>query len=111
MESEKIAKRDDKKAKPEVATNSLGLIVTDLTDVQRKELKVEGGVLVDTVDGAAARSGLRAGDVLLRLNNTDIKDMKQFAALLTKLEAKKLAVVLVRRGDASQFVPIRPNGR
>jgi serine protease Do len=28
---------------------------------------------------------------------------------VSKLEPKKTAVVLVRRGDASQFVPIRPN--
>ena len=110
MESEKVAaKREEKKQKPEAAANSLGLVVSDLTDTQRKELKVDGGVSVDSAEGAAVKAGLRAGDIILRLNNTDIKDSRQFAAVVAKLESKKMAVVLVRRGDASQFVPIRPN--
>lgn len=108
---EKAAKKEDKKAKPEQAANALGLIVSDLSEAQKKELKVEGGVTVDAAEGAATRAGLRAGDVILRLNNTDVKDAKQFNALVAKLEAKKLAVVLVRRGDSSQFVPVRPNGQ
>lgn len=109
MDSEKaVVKREEKKAKPEAAANSLGLVVSDLSDVQRKELKLDGGVVVDSVEGPAARAGLRAGDVILRLNNTDIKDSHQLASILSKLESKKIVVVLVRRGDASQFVPIRP---
>ncbi|HJV87034.1 MAG TPA: DegQ family serine endoprotease [Noviherbaspirillum sp.] len=111
LEPEKIAKKDERKAKPEQAPNVLGLVVSDLTDAQKKELKVDGGVIVDTAEGAAARVGLRAGDVILRLNNNDVKDAKQFNSLVSKLDHKKMAVLLVRRGDASQFVPIRPNGQ
>lgn len=111
LEPEKLARKEERKAKPEQAPNALGLVVSDLSDAQKKELRVDGGVIVDASDGAAARAGLRAGDVVLRLNNTDVKDAKQFNALVSKLEPKKLAVVLVRRGDASQFVPIRPNGQ
>lgn len=111
LEAEKIGKKDDKKSRPEQSANALGLIVSDLSDVQKKELKIDGGVVVDSAEGVAARAGLRAGDVILRLNNVDVKDAKQFNALVAKLEAKKLAVVLVRRGDSSQFVPIRPNGQ
>lgn len=111
LEPEKVAKKEERKQKPEQVANALGLVVSDLTDAQRKELKIDGGVLVDSAEGPASRAGLRAGDVILRLNNSDVKDTKQFNALVTKLEPKKTAVVLVRRGDASQFVPIRPNGQ
>lgn len=111
LEPEKTAKKDERKAKPEQAPNSLGLVVSDLTDAQKKELKIDGGVIVDLAEGPAARVGLRAGDVILRLNNNDVKDAKQFNSLVAKLEHKKMAVLLVRRGDASQFVPIRPNGQ
>ncbi len=111
MEVEKAAKKEDKKAKPDQAANALGLIVSELSDAQKKELKIDGGVVVDAAEGAAARAGLRAGDVILRLNNTDVKDAKQFNGLVAKLEPKKMAVVLVRRGDSSQFVPIKPNGQ
>ena len=111
LEQEKVARKDEKKVKPDQAPNALGLVVSDLSEAQKKELKVDGGVIVDASEGAAARAGLRAGDVILRLNNSDVKDARQFSGLVAKLEPKKLAVVLVRRGDASQFVPIRPNGQ
>jgi serine protease Do len=103
-----VVKRDEKKAKPEVSANALGLVASDLSEVQKRELKLDGGVSVDSAEGAAARAGFRAGDVILRLNNVDIKDARQFNALVAKLEPKKIAVLLVRRGDSSQFVPVRP---
>jgi len=110
MEPEGAAKNEQKKPQQEPqAVNSLGLGVSDLTDAQKKEAKVDAGVVVETAEGPAARAGLRPGDIIQRLNNTDIKDVKQFNALVAKLESKKMAVLLVRRGDASQFVPLRPN--
>lgn len=111
LEPEKVVKKDERRPKPEQVPNALGLVVSDLSETQKKELKIDGGVIVDASEGAAARAGLRAGDVILRLNNNDVKDAKQFNALIARLESKKIAVVLVRRGDASQFVPIRPNGQ
>jgi len=111
MEPDKVAERENKKSKPEQPTNSLGLVVSDLTEAQKRELKTDGGAIVETADGAAARAGLRAGDIVLRVNNTDVKDAKQFNALVSKLEPKKTVLLLVRRGDASQFVTIKPNGQ
>lgn len=108
LEADDAAAAPQKKPKSAQVANSLGLTVSDLTPAQIKDLKVEGGVLVESAEGASARSGLRAGDVLLRLNNTDIKDARQFAALVAKLEAKKTVLLLVRRGDSSQFVTVKP---
>lgn len=110
LEADKPKQAEEKKAKPDNAPNSLGLVVSDLSDAQRKELKVDNGVLVEAVSGAAAAAGIRPGDVIQRLNEVDVKDAKQFAQLVSKLDAKKRAAVLVRRGDSSQFVPLRPNG-
>nr|WP_243656829.1 DegQ family serine endoprotease [Paucimonas lemoignei] len=111
MEPEKTAKKENGKTKPERTPNALGLSVTNLTEAQKRELNLDGGVLVDAAEGVSARAGLRAGDVILRLNNTDIKDAAQFNSLIAKLDPKKMAVLLVRRGDSSQFVPIRPNAQ
>ncbi|HEX8027346.1 MAG TPA: PDZ domain-containing protein, partial [Vicinamibacterales bacterium] len=62
---------------------------------------------VESAEGVAAR--LQEGDVVLQLNNTEVKDAKQFNALVAKLDPKKPSVLLVRRGDATQFVSLRPS--
>jgi serine protease Do len=91
--------------------NALGLVTSDLTDTQKRELRIKGGVMVEAVDGAAARAGLRQGDVILSLNNTDLNSSKQFNDLVAKLDRNKAAVLLVRRGDSASFVPVRPTAR
>lgn len=105
----KPVKEKEKEKQQEPASNLLGLYVVDLTDDQKRDLKVTAGVVVDNVDGSAERAGLQPGDLITQLNNNDIKDAKQFNALVAKLDPKKIAVVLVRRGDSSQFVPLKPS--
>ena len=113
LEADKVAKgkggKAEPKAEPEAKANALGLKVSDLTALQKKELAVDSGVSVDAAEGVAARAGLRQGDVLLQLNNIEIKDAKQFNAAVAKLDPKKPSVVLVRRGDVAQFVSLRPS--
>ncbi|MGZ3237003.1 MAG: PDZ domain-containing protein, partial [Burkholderiaceae bacterium] len=111
MESDKVSKNDDKKQKQEQASNALGLSVGNLNSNQKKDLNIESGVVVESSEGIAAHAGLRAGDIILQLNNTDVKDVKQFNALVSKLEPKKTVVLLVRRGDSSQFVVLKRNGQ
>jgi len=94
--------------KPPTAVGSLGLSVSDLTDAQRRELKVKGGVRVESADGAASRAGLREGDVILSIDNTEIGSAKQFEAVVAKLDKNKPVNVLVRRGEWVNYVVIRP---
>jgi serine protease Do len=94
---------------PQAATKTaLGLSVVDLTDAQKKEMRVRGGVRVETVEGAAARAGLREGDVILSLDNAEVSDARQFVAAAAKLEKARSVNVLVRRGDWTNYVVIRP---
>ena len=88
--------------------SALGLSVSELTDAQRRELKIRGGVRVDAVDGAAARAGLREGDVILTLDNTEITDLKQFLAVAAKAEKSRAVSVMVRRGEWVDYLVIRP---
>jgi serine protease Do len=101
-------KPQPKKPKPEQSANALGLHVSDLTEAQRKELKLDGGVLVDAAEGAAARAGLRPSDIVLQVNNSEVRDAKTFNALAAKLDPKKSAALLVRRDDTTQYVVVRP---
>jgi serine protease Do len=88
--------------------NALGISAADLTDAQRRELKVKGGVRVEAVEGAAARAGLREGDVIIAFDNTEVTDAKQFAQLVAKADKTKPVSALVRRGEWTNFVVIRP---
>ena len=91
-----------------MAKTAIGLSVTDLTEAQKRELKVRGGVRVEAVEGAAARAGVREGDVLLSMDNVEITDAKHFGALVGKLDKGKPVSVLVRRAEWVQYVVIRP---
>ena len=94
---------------PQVAKSALGLTVSDLTEAQKKDLRVKGGVRVDAVDGPAARAGLREGDVILAMDNTDIADGKQFSAIAARVEKSNKAIsVMVRRDEWAQYLIIRP---
>jgi serine protease Do len=111
-EPDRVAQRGgDRKAAEEKkagSANALGLVVSDLTEARRKELKVEGGVLVDSTEGLAARAGVRQGDVILKLQTTDVTSAKQLNDLVSKLDLKKVTAVLVKRGEVSQYITIRP---
>ncbi len=93
---------------PAPAKSVLGITVSDLADAQKKELRVRGGVKVDTADGAAARAGVREGDVILSIDNTEVIDGKQFAAVAGRAEKAKTVTLLVRRGDWTNYIVIRP---
>ncbi len=95
-------------APAQTGAQAWGLTVSELTDAQRKELKLSAGIKIDAVDGPAARAGLRAGDLILSVANTEIKTLKQFQAVLAKAEKTKPLQMLVRRGDAVNFVVLKP---
>jgi serine protease Do len=112
MQPDKMTKTDEKQAPPpkQRATNSLGIAVSDIPADLQKTLKVHGGVQVDQVDGPAARVGLQKGDIILRVGDTDISSAKQFDEVTAHLDPQKMVALLVRRGDNTQFVPLRPRG-
>lgn len=94
---------------PGAGVNALGLAVSDIPDERKAQLRIRNGVVVDSVDGAAARAGLRPGDVIMSLNNQDVTGARQFNDLVARLDLSRTHVLLVRRGDSASFVPIRPS--
>jgi serine protease Do len=108
---EKTAKVDEQQAPAAKARalNPLGVTVSDLSADQIKSMKLRtGGVQIDAVDGPAARVGLQKGDIILRVGETDVSSAKQFEQATAHLDPQKMVPLLVRRGENTQYVPIKP---
>jgi serine protease Do len=90
------------------AKTAIGLTVTDLSEAQKRELNVRNGVRVQAVEGAAARAGVRDGDVILSIDNVEVTDARHFASMVGKIDRSRPVSVLVRREDWVQYVVIRP---
>ena len=97
------------KPQPTLAGKVLGLTVSELTETQKKELKLRGGVRVDAVAEPATRAGIQEGDVILAIANVETPNVKAFEALLDRLDKTKPVSLLVRRGEWAQYTVIRPN--
>jgi serine protease Do len=109
---EKVSVKNGKSPKPvEQAANRLGLVLSELTSEQKRDLKVTGGLLVEDIRGNAARAELRPGDVILSLIargvSTDIKTTEQFNQLLTQFDKASNITLLVRRGEIQTFLTIK----
>ena len=105
--SGKPAARSSEPAKAANTAQALGVTVTDLTDAQRKELKAKHGVRVTAVADAAARAGLREGDVILAVSNIEVASVREFEVAVAKADRSKPVNMLVQRGDLVQFVLVR----
>jgi serine protease Do len=83
----------------------LGLAVRPLTDKERKEAGVVGGLLVEEVSaGPAQEAGIQPGDVLLSANGELLTRAEQLQAKLGK--SNKSLAVLVQRDNSRLFIPI-----
>lgn len=94
-------------AKPEV--NKIGLTLKELTPAQKKKLNGKNGLLVLESTGLAAQAGIRRGDVILGLNNSESQSVELFNKQINAVPAGKTIAVLVLRGDSTLYVPIKMN--
>ncbi len=98
----------------DVAGNPLGLVAEDLTDEQREALQLpadEGVVITRIVGAAGQRAGLRAGDVVLMAARKPVGSVEVFNSALKDIKPGQPVMLLVRRGDVSQFVTITAPGK
>lgn len=100
------------KVKPaEQSANRLGLVVSELTPEQRKELRVSGGLLIEDIRGNAARTDLNRGDIILAVISkgltTELRTVEQFNRVLAQFDRNANVTLLVRRGEIQTFVTIK----
>ena len=89
---------------PELSKGRLGVAVRPLTPEEQRRSDSKGGVVVENVGGAAAKAGIRRGDILVSVNGQSIASPEQLKEMIT--QAGKQIAVLVERGNARIFVPV-----
>jgi serine protease Do len=100
------AGKDKEKAKP----NRMGLVLSDLSDDQKKELEIKNGVGVEEISGTA-RGDIQPGDVILALitrgATIEAKNAEQLNAQIGKAEKGSSVTFLLRRGERQFYSTIK----
>jgi serine protease Do len=104
-ETAEVAQNSKPAAKAEV--NKIGLTLKELTPQQKKKLNGKNGLLVVESTGAAAQAGIRRGDVVLGLNNSESQSVELFNKQINGVAVGKTIAVLVLRGENTLYVPIK----
>jgi serine protease Do len=105
VENIEVAQNAKQSAKEEV--NKAGLTLQELTPQQKKKLNGKNGLLVINSEGAAAEAGIRRGDVILGLNNSETQSVEAFNKQINAVAKGKTIAVLVQREDSTLYVPIK----
>ncbi len=109
--SERRASAPQREERPRgsAAAQSLGLTVAELTEAQRKELKLKGGVRVEAAADAAVRAGMREGDVIVSVGNAEVANLREFEAAIARADRSRPIAFLVRRGEQAVYLLVRPS--
>ena len=107
MPTEDIQISQNNKAPIQDEANKIGLTLQALTPQQKKKLNGKNGLLVISSTGTAEQAGIRRGDVILGLNNSETQSVDQFNKQINAVPAGKTIAVLVQRGDSTLYVPIK----
>ena len=110
LDEKQASSKPPRGSKPaEQTANRLGLIVNELTADQKRELKLNSGLLIEDVRGS--RSELRPGDIIIAIISkgatTEIKTAEQLNKLLAQFDKGSNVTLLVRRGEMQTFVTIK----
>jgi serine protease Do len=106
-------KAPEENASPQKTTLFGGVGVTNLTDDIRTALNlpkdVQGAVIADIdPDSAAAKAGLREGDVIQEVNKQPVKNAKDLVAISKKLKPNEKILMRVYSQGRSGYVALQP---
>lgn len=85
----------------------LGLVLGELNEEQKRDLKVAGGLIVEEAKSVSARTAFRRGDIILALGNTDVRSLEQFNEVLKQIPKGRNAALLVRRGENVFYIALK----
>jgi serine protease Do len=101
LHEDKVAAEDDD-GKPE--SGKLGLALRELTEQERAALDTDGGLVVESVEGVAAKAGIERGDVILAVGDTPVRSVEQLRKLTDK--SGKTVALLIQRKDIRTYSPV-----
>ena len=84
----------------------LGLVLGELNAARRFALKIDSGMSVREVGGAALRAGIQADDVILAIGDRRVTDIDEFDTALASMVPGQPVALLVLRDGAFAFVAI-----
>jgi len=100
------AGKDKEKTKP----NRLGLVLSDLSEEQKKELEIKNGVGVEEISGTA-HGDIQPGDVILALisrgTTIEARSAEQLNAQIAKAEKGSSVTLLLKRGERQFYSTIK----
>ena len=93
----------------EKTDNRLSLTVKDPSAEQRKAFDLAGhGVIVEDVgEGPGATAGVRKNDILLLVDNKQVRDAEHFAELVKELPSGKSVPILIQRRGGPLFLAMK----
>jgi len=86
----------------------LGLSVRPLTPPEKHAAGLDGGLLVEDVEGPALEAGLHPGDVILGANGERVTTVDELENLVAS--SKRSVALLVNREGTTIFVPLKVGG-
>ena len=100
---------NEKPSEPDASgvLQDMGLSVRDLTQAEREELGLPGGVFVASAEGIMGQAGLRSEDVILAVDQQKISSVEGLKKVLAALDKRDSFNVLYRRGDWVQYAMVR----
>lgn len=96
-----------KPKKKAASSNKIGLTLQSLSAKQKKRLNGRNGLLVIESKGLASKAGIRRGDVVLGLNNSETQSVELFNKQINRIKPGKTVAVLVYRNGNTLYVPIK----
>ena len=89
-------------------SSTLGITVQDLNNSLRKHYNLSpdnDGVVVTEMDknSEAFRSGIREGDIIIRVGTNNVRDSNDFKDLIRTSSRQNTVLLLVKREDVSRF--------
>ncbi len=82
----------------------LGMTLRPLTQSEREQAGVTGGLVVENSTGRAAEAGIQQGDVVLAVDGTPVQSVEQLRKLVHEHDSQ--VALLIQRGDSRIFVPV-----